>query len=141
MLNILPTWSWALAAIVWVTLYLKSLIYENNKTSLTGLSDAFCFSIGIPYGFGLLLEGFRINPILFLAQSILVSLFWLVYAWQNFELMFDGQVSVIGHLRKDISIRRCRYSDLENSFFSNERIRDLQARNAPVTLNGLLLNK
>ena len=78
MLNILPTWSWALAAIVWVTLYLKSLIYENNKTSLTGLSDAFCFSIGIPYGFGLLLEGFRINPILFLAQSILVSLFSLI---------------------------------------------------------------
>ena len=78
MLNIIPTWSWALAAMLWVMFYLKSLLQENNKTILIGDSDTFIILFGIPYSFGLVLDGFRLNPILFLAQSILVSLSCLI---------------------------------------------------------------
>ncbi len=77
-MNIIPNWSWTLAAIVWITFYLQLLLRQNNKTSLLGMSDAICTAISLPYSLGLILYGFRINPMLFLSQSILVLLCCLI---------------------------------------------------------------
>ena len=77
MINIIFTPSMLLAFIIWVICYLLILV-QKHDSALSGPPDSFCVISSMIYSFGILLHGWRFDPILLLSQFILVTLLFLL---------------------------------------------------------------